>query len=133
MNHVNHVTCEHGEEHCSQLQGAMDDPDLAERQKEQDDSEARYDFSSISGNFVNRTEQSSTHRKKAHAQFRSNVLMSSGGQIATLDVLQESRINDNGIVNGEQQPGPNENGQKFGRIGRRSLSRKENSIGPQRS
>ena len=67
------------------------------------------------------------------------MLMSSVEQIAALDVLQDRQINDNGIVAGDRellgpwtgftqfeilnetppkrQPGPNEHGQEFGRIG----------------
>ena len=48
-------------------------------------------------------EQSSTCRKKAHAQFRSKMLMSSVEQIAALDVLQDRQINDNRIVAGDRE------------------------------
>ena len=86
----------------------MDGADPAEQQKEQDDDvEDRHDFLSFSGNLNHRhpfqRRAKLTCRKKAHAQFRSKMLVSSVEQIAALDVLQDRQINDNGIVAGDRE------------------------------
>ena len=56
VRHANRIRqdIERGEEHRSDLQGETDEPDAAEQQREQNELEAKYDFWSTSGSFINR-------------------------------------------------------------------------------
>ena len=87
---------EEGEEHRSDLQGEVDEPDSAEQQREQDELEAKHAFWCISGNFV------CTCHKKARFLSRSSIWCCQATNTA-LDVLQECQIGEYWNVNGVRQ------------------------------
>ena len=135
----------------------MDDPDPAEQQKEHDDMEAGYDLSSVAGNFVYRNHfqyraklyvpKESSWRTNCHigcfakkGQINDYVIVDGDRELPAwtystqFSILSEPSLPRDARGPGRrkhtfrQQPCPNENGQKFGRIGRTSLSRKQHWV-----